>query len=310
MPPFAAESSLPTQYEVYPFIDPSRFKGKLTDKVVVVTGASAGIGKATTHAFAAAGASIACVARRQAELADLVADLKSKHAVPALAVAADISTSMKAKEIIEQVESELGPIDILLNCAGITRYGTLAAEEDFETWWRVLEVNLYGPTALIHAVLPSMIKRRAGIVMTVASTSGSQDVPYNTAYAVAKAGVIKLHQDLAVELRRHNIQSYSVHPGSIPTELAGNSSAVNMKSVGEEPEMQQAMEAFKDMKYQTLELPASTFVALVADQRCQALNGMYIDAEQDLSFVLQEAEKEGAGRIGKERLYHLKVDEL
>ena len=70
MSQFAAESSMPTQYETYPFIDSSRFTGRLTDKVVVVTGASSGIGRATTHAFAAAGASVACVARRQAELDD------------------------------------------------------------------------------------------------------------------------------------------------------------------------------------------------------------------------------------------------
>ncbi|KAK4551922.1 hypothetical protein LTR86_010823 [Recurvomyces mirabilis] len=270
--PFAARTSLPIQYDTYDFIAPSRFTGKLQGKVVVVTGASAGIGKATAHAFAAAGAS--------------------------------------AKMVVEIAEKGLGPVDVLLNVAGITRYGTLVAEEDFNTWWRVLEVNLRGPTALIHAVLPSMIKRRTGIVMTVSSTSGSSDVPYNTAYACSKAAVIKLHQDLAVELQRHNILSFSVHPGTVATDLGQLSSAINMKSVQEEAAMQKAFQAFQELKYQTPKLAADTFVALAVEKRLGVLNGRYIDAEQNLEIVLTEAEKENGGRIGKERLYRLKLDEL
>ena len=310
MSQFAAKSALETQYDTYSFIDPSRFIGKLEGKVVIVTGASSGVGKASVHAFAAAGASVACVARREAELEALVSDLKSKHSAKALAVPADISQPASAKGIIEKVETDLGPTDILLNCAGITRFGTLYAEEDFGTWWRVFEVNLRGPVALVHLVLPSMIERKSGIVMTVTSTSGSQDIPYNTAYATSKAAVIKLHQDLAVELERHNIFSYSVHPGTIPTELSATSEAINMKSIEEEPGMQEMMQAFKDLKYQTPELPANVFVTLAAEERCKALNGRYIDSEQDLEAVICEAEKEGGGRVGKEKLYHLKVDEL
>ena len=97
MSQFAAKSSLPTEYDTYPFIAPSRFDGKLRGKVIVVTGASTGLGKDTAHAFAAAGASVACVARRQAELDTLVADLQSKYNVPSLAVAVDMSDSDNAK---------------------------------------------------------------------------------------------------------------------------------------------------------------------------------------------------------------------
>lgn len=307
---FAARSSPPTQYDTYPFIDPSRFAGKLKGKVVIITGASSGVGKTSAHAFAAAGASVACVARRQAELEAIVQELKAAREINAIAVTADVCDPPSARHIIETVESELGPPDVILNCAGITRFGTLAAETDFETWWRVVNVNLRGLAALIHAGLPSMIRRGSGVVMSVTSTSGSQNIPYNTAYATSKAAVIKLHQDLAVELRRHGIVSFSVHPGTIATDLSKSPEAINMASVNEEPDMQQALQAFGDLKYQTPQLPADTFVALFADERCKALSGKYIDAEQDLGTVLDEIEKQDGGRVEKDRLYQLKVDEL
>lgn len=310
MSQFAAQSALPTQYDTYPFIDSSRFTSKLKDQVVIVTGASSGVGKATAHAFAAAGANVACVARRQAQLDTVVEELQSQHQVKSLAIAADICDPESVRRIIETVEKALGPPDVLVNCAGITRFGTLAAEKDFETWWRVVNVNLRGPAALIHAALPGMIRRQKGFVLTVTSTSGSQDIPFNTAYATSKAAVIKLHQDLAVELRPHNIGSFSIHPGSIATDLAKDPNAINMESVDEEPEMQRMMQAFGDLKYQTPELPANTMVALVAEERCRVLDGRYIDAEQNLEMVLQEAEKPDGGRVQKERLYRLKVDEL
>ncbi|KAK3046543.1 hypothetical protein LTR09_011998 [Extremus antarcticus] len=310
MSQFAAKSTLPTQYDIYPFIEPSRFIGKLKGTVAVVTGAGRGIGRAAALAFASSGASVACVARRHDDLEAVVAEIKQKHGSAAMAVVADISAPDSPKRIIEDVEKILGPIDILLNCAGMTRFGTLVAEPDFNTWWRLLEVNLRGPVALIHAVLPSMIARKTGVVMTVTSTSGSQDIPFNTAYATSKAAVIKFHQDLSVEIERHGILSFSVHPGTVATDLGQVSSAINMDSVKEEPGMQEMLEAFQNLKYQTTELAANSFVALCADERCKTMNGRYIDSEQDLGEVIKEAEKGGKGRVIIERLYHLKVDEL
>lgn len=307
---FTPQTSLPKQYETYDFISPSRFTSKLTGKVAVVTGASAGLGRAACLAFAAAGARVACVARRKPELDALVADIKTKYAVAATAVVADVSDPATAKGIAEQVETELGPVDILLNCAGITRMGALAAEEDFATWWRVLEVNLRGPVALTHAFLPSMIERKTGIIITVSSTAGSMTVPICTAYATSKAAVIKFQQDLALEVERHGILSYSIHPGSVATDLGTAESAINSKSMQEEPEVQRMFEEFKNMRYQSSDLLANTVVALCSDERCKALNGRFIDCEQPLDEVWKEAEKPDGGRVAKENLYRLKLDEL
>ena len=83
-----------------------------------------------------------------------------------------------------------------------------------------------------------MIARNTGIVILVASTSGSQDIPFNTAYATSKAALIKFHQDLAVELEGKGIFGFSVHPGTVATDLSTSSGAINMKSLEKEPRMQ------------------------------------------------------------------------
>ena len=307
---FTAQSSLPKQYSTYDFIAPSRFTGRLKGKVTLVTGASAGIGRKSCLAFAAAGASVACVARRQADLDALVDEIKSQHGVSATAVAADVSDPTSAKKIVENVERELGPVDILLNCAGITRMGALVDEENFSTWWRVLEVNLRGPVALTHAVLPSMVERKTGTIITVSSTAGSQDIALVTAYATSKAAVIKFQQDLAAEVGRHGITTYSIHPGTVATDLGAIEGAINMESMQQEPEAQRQFQEFKDLKYQTPELMADSCVALCAEERFRVLSGRFVDCEQRLDRVLEEAEKEEKGRVGKENLYRLKLEEL
>ena len=304
---FTANTTLPKQYDTYDFISPSRFKGTLKGKVVLITGASAGLGKAAALAFAAAGASVACVARRQAQLDEVVSEIQDKHKVPAAAIAADVSDPSTSRTIVDRVERQLGFVDILLNCAGITRFGTLVAEDDFATWWKVLEVNVRGPAALTHAVLPSMIARKTGTVISISSPAGSQTIPLMTSYAASKAAIIKFQQDLAKEVERHGILSYTINPGTVATDLGAVESAVNMESMAKEPQAQNLMEEFKNTKYQTPQLMADSCVAVCADERFKALNGRLIDVEQPLDEVLKEVEKADGGRIGKEDLYVLKT---
>ncbi len=164
------------------------------------------------------------------------------------------------------VEKHLGPVDILLNAAGVTRYNSFGAEKSIDAWWRVLEVNVRGCISLIHAVLPSMLARQAGTSSSVSSTSGSQDIPFNTAYAVSKAAMNKFHQDLHVEIADRGIASFAVHPGSVPTDLAKSEGALNIETVGTTPRMQEIMGKFQDLDYQKLELSAYTFVALCVEE--------------------------------------------
>ena len=307
----AEQNSLPMIYESYPFIAPERFTGKLTGKVVLITGASAGIGRSICKAFAAAGASIACVARREPELNALVDEIK-KSGGHAIAIVGDVSKRGGPKEIVSKVESELGPIDVLLSNAGITRIGPLEMEdEDLDIWWRVYEVNVRAPVAMIRAVLPGMIQRKSGILMTTSSSVATLDLPTMSAYNSSKAAISKFHEGITAELEGSGILSFAVHPGQVDSELGAADNAIN-KAAMEHFAVKRFIEMVtgSGVKTQTPELPANTMVALVAEPRCRVLHGCHVNSDQDLEAVLKEAEKEGKGRIGKESLYRVRIGQL
>jgi short-subunit dehydrogenase len=221
-----------------------------------------------------------------------------------------VSDPSSAKKIVEEVEKHLGPVEILLNAAGITRYNSFEAETSMTDWWRVLEVNVLGCVSLIHAVLPSMLARNSGTIISVSSTSGSLDIPFNTAYATSKAAMIKFHQDLDAEIHGRGVYSYAVHPGTVMTDLSKSEGAVNMETMQRTPKMLEIMGKFREVVYQSPELSANTFVTLCAEDHAQLLSGRYVDSQFDLGEVIEEAKKGEESRIVKEKLYRLKVDEL
>lgn len=321
---------LPAVFEPYPFISQERFNGKLQGKVVsitgaspptmqeltnafkvIVTGTSVGIGRSIAKAIAAAGASVACIARREPELKTLCEEIKAAggHAVP---VVADVSAQGAAQKIVCKVESELGPVDVLVNNAGIARIGPVDVEsEDLDIWWKVYEVNVRAPVSLIRAVLPGMIERKAGIVISVSSNVATMRLPCMTAYASSKAAISKFHESLLPELEGTGVLSFALNPGLVKSELGSPVDAMN-KAGMQHPAMQSFMKQVEQMrtggmKNQEPELPAQTTVALAAEPRCKVLTGHHINAEQDLEKVLEEAEKEGMGRVGKERLYLVNI---
>ena len=211
-------------------------------------------------------------------------------------------------------EANLGPIDILVNNAGISRIGPLTGEpEDLDIWWRVYEVNVRAPVALIRAVLPSMEQRKTGVLISTSSSVATMDLPAMTAYASSKAAISKFHESLSKELDDINILSFAVHPGMVKTELGAADSAIN-KSAIQDPAMQRFLATVRDparqTHMQTPELCADTMVALASDSRYAVLTGHHINATQDLNAVVEEAQKQGKGRIGEERLYLVNIGTL
>ena len=303
--------SLPMIYESYPFIAPEKFTGKLKGKVVLVVGSSVGIGRYICHRFAAAGASVACVARREPDLNTLVDEIKAAGG-QAIAVVGDVSKRGSPKEIVSKVESTLGPVDILINNAGITRIGPIEAEdEDMDIWWRVYEVNVRAPVAMIRAVLPGMLQRKSGILISTSSSVATLNLPTMSAYNSSKAAISKFHEGITAELEGSGILSFAVHPGQIATELGKPDGAINKASM-DHFAVKKFMEMVSDpnAKRQTPELPADTMVALAAEPRCKVLHGRHVNADQDLETVLKEAEKDGMGEIGKNDLYVVRIGQL
>ncbi|KAK3108004.1 hypothetical protein LTR53_017876 [Teratosphaeriaceae sp. CCFEE 6253] len=301
--------SIPSVYESYPFIAPEKYAGKLKGKVTIVTGASVGLGRSIARAYANAGSSVACVARREADLKTLVEEITSAGG-KAIAIVADVAERGAAQRIVSETEAQLGPVDILCNNAAISRIGPIELEpEDMDLWWRVHEVNVRAPVALIRAVLPSMLARKSGILITVSSGVAAMALPVMTAYASSKAAISKFHELLAVELQGSGILSFSTTPGLVATELGKPADALN-KAAMEHPAMKAFLGGLAGYTHQTPDVLANVQVAMCADPRFAALDGKFVSADRDVEPVVLEAEREGKGRIGEENLYTIAINQL
>lgn len=292
-------------HHISPFVATLTFRDQ-----AVVTGTSSGIGRSIAKAFAAAGARVACIARRQADLDTLISEIEASGG-NAFALAADVTQQGAAAQIVSAVEQKFGPVDILINNAGISRISPLVSEDpNLDIWWHVYDVNVRAPVALIRAVLPSMVKRGSGVVMSTSSQVASLALPVMTAYASSKAAISKFHESLMPELHGTGVLSFAVNPGIVATELGKAENVINRGAI-EHP----AMQAFIGMaggprKSHSPECCANIMVTLAADERCKVLHGHHLNADQELEPVLLEAEKPDKGRIGKERLYLVNLGEL
>ncbi len=186
----------------------SRFK----DQVVVVTGASRGIGRGLAEAFAQEGARVACIASR-AENAQPVAD-----AVGGRPYGCDISSSAAVAETIEAIVEEMGTPSVLVNNAGITR-DTLILRMKDEDWDAVIQTNLTGAFYMIRAVSKFMMKARYGRIVNVSSVIGLHGAAGQANYAASKAGLIGLTLSTAKELGGRGITCNAVAPGFIETDM-------------------------------------------------------------------------------------------
>lgn len=190
-----------------------------TERVVLITGASRGIGAATAKAFAARGAVVVVnYARAHDAAAAVVAEIASAGGT-ALAVAADVRDSAAVKAMVDDVARRYGRIDVLVNNAGVTRDQLVAAMDDAE-WDEVLAVNTGGAFHAARAVCRPMIRARRGRIINVSSVAGQKGGRGQVNYAASKAALEGLTRALAVELAPRNITVNAVAPGVIETEMS------------------------------------------------------------------------------------------
>lgn len=190
----------------------------LTGKTALITGAGRGIGRATAIAFAKEGINIGLVGRTAANL-EAVAKELSEYGVNVTMATADVSDNESVIAAVEHVKAELGPIDILINNAGIGKFGKFL-ELSPEEFKNIIDVNLMGVYYVTRAVLPEMIERQAGDIINISSTAGQKGAPVTSAYSASKFGVLGLTESLMLEVRKHNIRVSALTPSTVATDLA------------------------------------------------------------------------------------------
>ena len=197
----------------------------LKGKTAIITGAGKGIGRAIATALATEGVNVGLISRTSKDLLELKDELK-KYTVKTSIAVADVADMHAVNAAIETIQKELGSIDILINNAGIAKFGKFLDLEPSE-WEDQIRVNLFGVYYTTRAVLPQMIERQTGDIVNISSTAGLKGSPLTSAYSASKFGVMGLSDSLMQEVRKHNIRVTALNPSTVVTDLAISANLLN-----------------------------------------------------------------------------------
>jgi NADP-dependent 3-hydroxy acid dehydrogenase YdfG len=187
------------------------------DKVIVITGASSGLGEASARLLSSEGASVVLGARRQDRIQAL-ADELTNGGGRAIAVTTDVRDRTQVKKLVDAAVETYGRIDVLINNAGLMPQALLE-QLQIDEWDRMIDVNIKGVLYGIAAALPHMKKQKAGHIINVSSVAGHKVGPGFAVYAATKHAVRALSEGLRQEVKPYNIRTTVVSPGAVATEL-------------------------------------------------------------------------------------------
>ena len=243
----------------------------LDGTVALVTGASTGIGRALAEGLAARGASVAGLARGAERLTAAMAEIPGRT----LAVPADVTHLADVRAAVARVEAELGPVDLLVNNAGLIDAAEVPVwEADPEQWWSVVESQLRGPFHLVQAVVPSMVARGTGRVVDVTSGLATRVDPHYSAYCVGKAGQLRITESLAAS----GVLAFDVAPGVVDTPMT------------------RSMAMWDGYEDWTPVSAVVDLVAAIAEGRLDAWSGRFVRAGKDTLDALAAATPTDAER--------------
>lgn len=253
----------------------------LQDQVVVVTGGGRGIGRIFAQAFAGAGAAVAVTGRSPDELAETVARIEAAGG-RATSITFDVADRKCAEDGMRDLELRHGRIDLLVNNAGLWGPIDNLWEADPHAWWRTMEVHVAGTFHCSRAILPGMLTRRSGRIINIVSGAGVYRWPTCSAYSVSKAAVIKLTENLSVEVRGRGIAVFAFHPGLTTSGLSEQ--AIGMRAVpGSAAERASAW--IRGELASGRSIPperAAAFLLTLATGQWDGLSGRYLAVSDDL----------------------------
>jgi NAD(P)-dependent dehydrogenase (short-subunit alcohol dehydrogenase family) len=282
----------------------TRTERRLAGKMVLVTGASRGLGRLFAETLAGAGAAVGLVARSAESLAEVRDEVIASGGIAAAAVA-DVSEPKAFQAAVEEICRQLGPVDVLINNAGVTGPVGAVWEVDPEDWWWTMEVNLRTVFTCTSLVVPAMIARGQGRIINLSSQAGVFRWPLVSGYSVSKAAVTKFTENLAVELKRTGVRAFSFHPGLQPIGMgeavltgrppAGSAEAKIYEWVRRE--LEEGRGAEPDA--------AARFLLRIAVGDADSLTGRHLSVHDDLDALIASAKV-----IDREDLYRLHRREL
>ncbi len=218
-------------------------------KVVVITGASSGLGEATARELSAQGATVVLGARR-ADRIEALADELTRRGGKALAVPTDVIHSEQVKKLVDAAVQKYGRIDVMINNAGLMPQSPLERLR-IDEWDRMIDVNIKGVLYGIAAALPYMKQQKSGHIINVSSVAGHKVRAGGAVYAATKHAVLALSEGLRQEVKPYNIRTTVISPGAVATELPNSIS---------EPDIAEGFHKF----YEEFAIPSDSFARAVA----------------------------------------------
>jgi len=189
--------------------------------LVVITGASSGIGAATAELFSKHGYPLLLVARRLDRLEQL-------NLPNAICAKTDVTELSEFKAAVESAKDSYGPVDCMINNAGVMLLGN-AQTQSIEEWTRMLDVNIVGVLNGINIVLPDMVERKQGTVINVSSVAGRKIFPSHSVYCGTKSAVQAIGEGIREEVAEHNVRVITIAPGAAETELLSHTTSDEIK---------------------------------------------------------------------------------
>ena len=193
---------------------------KLNNSIVLITGASSGIGYECARTFAEAGARLLLLARRIERLQELADELRTTHSADVLTLECDVSDSNRVFAVLDTLPDEWGRVDVLINNAGLSRGLDKVYEGHLENWGEMIDTNIKGLLYVTRAVLPGMVERRSGTVINIGSIAGREVYPNGAVYCSTKHAVRALSEGMRIDVNSTGVRVCNIDPGLVHTEFS------------------------------------------------------------------------------------------